>query len=48
MRHTVKKSIKHIFFKYCGKCGKRFQPIGRTQKICEKCQAKIRARRYKK
>ena len=43
---------KHTFFKYCDenndKCGKRFQPTGRTQKLCEKCQTKIRARRYKK
>ena len=39
---------KHTFFKYCDKCGKRFQPTGRTQKLCEKCQAKIRAKRYKK
>ena len=43
---------KHTFFKYCdennGGCGKRFQPTGRTQKLCADCQAKIRARRYKK
>jgi uncharacterized OB-fold protein len=27
-----------IYFRFCNKCGNRFNPTGRTQKVCEKCQ----------
>lgn len=29
----------HTFFKFCKDCDVRFQPFGRTNKICEKCLA---------
>jgi len=29
---------KKLFFKYCKKCGKKFTPTGRYNKICLDCQ----------
>lgn len=30
------------FFRYCDKCGRRFNPNGRYQKLCIKCHEKVR------
>ena len=31
-----------MFFKYCTKCDKKFQPDGKAQKLCSECQLKVR------
>lgn len=35
------------FFKYCAKCGKRFDPEGRFSKFCKKCRNKARTHELK-
>jgi len=32
--------MKYYFFKFCLKCGNKFRPTGRTQKVCFKCTRK--------
>lgn len=39
---------RHCFFKYCERCGKRFQPRGRFFKYCDECVEKRRKEWRKK
>lgn len=32
------KSPRGFFFKFCNKCEKKFQPTGRSVKMCDKCR----------
>ncbi len=36
------------FFKYCDKCEEKFQPTGRTVKLCDKCWKEISNARKKR
>jgi hypothetical protein len=31
-----------VFFRFCEKCGKRFQPTGKNCKVCDDCKANIK------
>jgi len=38
MRNSAK--TRRTYFRYCDKCGKRFQPSGKFTKLCDKCLPK--------
>ena len=47
-QHIKSTSVKNkIFFRYCKKCGEKFQPTGKKQKVCEKCKPFYERRRKK-
>ena len=37
MARNKQDNISESFFKTCKICGKKFQPIGRYQRLCKKC-----------
>jgi uncharacterized OB-fold protein len=42
MKKKLGGGMKKIFFRFCEKCGNRFQPNGRHQKLCNSCQKEVR------
>jgi len=44
VRSKKESTERFVFFRYCSECGKKYSPVGKWSRLCDKCREKAQSK----